>query len=404
MMKIFKKLSIIVLSTLSFSQSYGLYEMTTKLGRCQDAYRKVLNSTGTADACKTACDLTGLVRGTFISYDQVKVLYDYCAGAPATVAGAAAPGTDTATCEAGEAMLKDGRTHEQSEWQTCKDSCDLAAVVPGLSSDLMIKYSNTAASCSDKLSGTAVVDSAADDGGSGADDAGGDTGGGTTGDVPVADTGSPNTPALNAALSGLGGSSSVGKIDAGRPVNFRGTGGSKGSYGDVASGVGALGHQGSDILPPQQINNGYQGAGGEVKADVANFGGGSGGGGGGGMGGGAGGGGAPRAGGAGGPRQTAAGAQLAKGTNQFWAGGGSGGSPAKPVGRATAGAVAKNPLAEKPKYGPEYLNKGVGNDGLLRLWGAGNGQNRLPINRDSQSCRDGVIFCNLENFNFEFAP
>ncbi len=325
--------------------------------------------------------------------------YQKCVDAKNGV-GAASTGV-AARCDAAAALLTSTAAQDQSVWEACAVDCD-AAASEATQDTLKQRFSGTSSGCREKIQ-TPVEPPDPDEGGTVADDAGGDTSGSTTGDLPVADTGSPNTPALNNALTGLSAnSSSLRPIDPGRGVNFRGSGNSSGSYGDVANGVGALGAQGGDVLPPQRYNDVVSASGEGPKADAANFGGGAPGGGGGGAGGGPSGGGS-RPGAGGGAKTSAAAAQLAKqGNNQFWAGG-SGGAPAggKAAARTTATAL-KVPLVEKPKFGPEYLNKGTGSDGLLRLWGAG--MNRLPVDRGSQSCRDQTIFCNLENFDFEFKP
>ncbi len=332
-------------------------------------------------------------------------------GGTVTPAGVTPPGTApsaagaAARCDTAAALLTATGTQDQSVWEACVADCDAAlAEIPAPTETLRQRYTTTANSCGDKITTTTPQDPITDDGGTVAEEStdtgGSDTAGTTTGALPVADTGSPNTPALNAALSGLGGNSSPGRIDAGKSVNFRGSGKGSEGYGAVSRGVGNIGHQGSDVMAPQRYDDVVGGGGAAPKADQANFGGGSGGGGGGGAGGGPSGGGS-RPGGGAAPRTSAAAAQLAKGTNQFWAGGSGGAPPAKAAARTTAAAL-KVPLVEKPKFGPEYLNKGTGSDGLLRLWGAG--MNRLPVDRGSQSCRDQTIFCNLENFDFEFKP
>lgn len=399
-MNIFKKLCIIVLLALHSSLSFGQFSTTTQWGRCQSALNKIPASGVVAPelitACTTACDVSRLVEGVHIQYKDLKAGFDYCSGLTGRT-GAASTGA-AARCDAAAALLTSTAVQDPSVWEACVADCD-AAAGEATQDTLRQRYSGTASGCGEKI--TTPQDPITDDGDTVADDAG-DTGGSTTGDLPVADTGSPNTPALNNAISGLSAnSSSLRPIDPGRGVNFRGSGGSSGSYGDVANGVGALGPQGGDVLPPQRYDDVVTGAAEGPQASAANFGGGAPGGGGGGMGGGAGGGGA-RPGSAGGARTSPAAAQLAKqGNNQFWAGGG-GGTPAGKAAARTTATALKVPLVEKPKFGPEYLNKGTGSDGLLRLWGAG--INRLPVNRGSQSCRDQTVFCNLENFDFEFKP
>ncbi len=398
-MNIFKKLYIIVLLTLPASFSFGQFSTTTQWGRCQSALKKIPASGAVAPelltACTTACDVSRLVDGVHIHYKDLKAGFDYCSNPNLSGRTGAATGA-AARCDAAAGLLTSTAAQDPSVWEACVADCD-AAVAEATQDTLRQRYSGTAAGCGEKIQ-TVVEPPLPDDGGTVAED----TGGSTTGDLPVADTGSPNTPALNSALSGLSAnSSSLSPIDPGREVNFRGSGNSSGSYGDVANGVGALGAQGGDVLPPQRFDDVVSASAEGPKADAANFGGGGGGGGGGAGGGPSGGGARPGAGG--GARTSAAGAQLAKqGTNQFWPGG-SGGTPAggKAAARTTATAL-KVPLVEKPKFGPEYLNKGTGSDGLLRLWGAG--MNRLPVDRGSQSCRDQTIFCNLENFDFEFKP
>ncbi len=400
-MNIFKKLYIIVLLALPTSVSFGQFSTTTQWGRCQSALNKI-PATGAVTpelvtACTTACDVSRLVDGVHIHYKDLKAGFDYCS----TLTGRTGSATGAAArCDAAAAFLTSTVVQDRSVWDACVTDCN-TAVDEATQDTLQQRYSATASGCGGKIE-SVVEPPLPDDGDTVADDSAGDTGGSTTGDLPVADTGSPNTPALNSALSGLSANSSgLTPIDPGKSVNFRGSGNSSGSYGDVANGVGALGPQGGDVLPPQRYDDVVSGAAEGPKADVANFGGGGSGGGGGGMGGGSGGGGG-RAGAGGGAKTSAAAAQLAKqGTNQFWAGG-SGGTPAGKAAARTTATALKVPLVEKPKFGPEYLNKGTGSDGLLRLWGAG--MNRLPVNRGTQSCRDQTVFCNLENFDFEFKP
>jgi hypothetical protein len=404
-MKLFTQLSLLCLC--SFGWNAHAFFGITQIEKCETAYTKVesdpTNQKFIGD-CLTACQYSSYNPTVHRDYNRLKAGYDYCAKNPSAGGAATATGA-AARCDAAAALLTSSAAQEPSVWDACVTDCD-AAVAEATQDTLKQRYSGTAAGCLEKTSTTTPQDPITDDGGTVADDAGGST----TGDV--ADTGNPNTPALNNAISGMSANSSgLRPIDPGRGVNFRGSGNSPEGYGAVANGIGGgFGPQSGDVIPPQRFDDVVTAAGEAPQADAANFGGGGGAMGGGaggmgamgGMGGGVGGGGG-RPGAGGGARPSAAGAQLAKqGNNQFWAGG-SGGVPAggKAAARTTATAL-KVPLVEKPKFGPEYLNKGTGNDGLLRLWGAG--MNRLPVNRNSQSCRDQTIFCNLENFDFEFKP
>jgi hypothetical protein len=396
-MKLFTHLSILCL--FSFGWNAHAFFGITQAEKCDAAHSRVKLEPTNQDfirTCLTDCQYSTYSPTVHRDYNRLKAGYDYCANP--SLAGAAAAATGAAArCEAAAALLTSTAAQDPSVWEACVADCD-AAVAEATQDTLKQRYSGTSSGCLEKSSATTPQDPITDD-----DTVADDSGGNTTGDLPVADTGSPNTPALNNAISGMSATSSLRPIDPGRGVNFRGSGNSSGSYGDVANGVGGLGPQGGDVLPPQRFDDVVTAAGEGPQADAANFGGGAsgGGGGGGGMGGGAGGGGG-RPGAGGGARTSAAAAQLAKqGNNQFWAGG-SGGTPAGKAAARTTATALKVPLVEKPKFGPEYLNKGTGNDGLLRLWGAG--MNRLPVNRNSQSCRDQTIFCNLENFDFEFKP
>jgi hypothetical protein len=408
-MKLFTHLSILCLCSFGCN-AHGFFGIT-QAEKCDAAFSKVKLEPTNQDfirACLTDCQYSSYSPAVHRDYNRLKAGYDFCANRSVAGAGAAPTGAPTgsaARCDAAAALLTSTAPQDTSVWEACVVDCD-AAVADATQDTLKQRYSGTSAGCGEKLGPTTPQDPITDEGDTVAEDAAGDTGGSTTGDLPVADTGSTNTNALNNALSGLGAnSSSLRPIDPGRGVNFLGSGGgSRGSYGEVSQGVGALVPQGGDVLPPQRYDDVVSGAAEGPKADAATFAGGApgGSGGGGGVGGGSGGGGSrPAAGG--GARTSAAAAQLAKqGNNQFWAGGSGGGTPAGKAAARTTATALKVPLVEKPKFGPEYLNKGTGSDGLLRLWGAG--MNRLPVDRGSQSCRDQTIFCNLENFDFEFKP
>ncbi len=404
-MRLFTSLSILLVCFLS-AQSHAFFGIT-QIEQCQQAYSRLTTGTPTQtliDDCMTKCNYSSYNPATHRDYNGLKVGYDYCAGLSGRTAAASATGA-AARCDAAAALLTSTSAQDPSVWEACVADCDAAVgATPAPAANLVQRYNATSASCLEKTERVVEPPLPEDEDGDTVAEDSTNTGGSTTGDLPVADTGSPNTNALNSAMSGLGAGSIAGsRIDPGKSVNFRGSGGSRGSYGEVAQGSGVLGPQGGDVLPPQRIDDVVGSSGEPPQGQPANFGGGgSGGGGGGGMGGGGSGGGGGSRPGGGGPRTSAAAAQLAKqGANQFWGGGSGGASAAKAAARTTATAL-KVPLVEKPKFGPEYLNKGTGSDGLLRLWGAGG--NRLPVNRGSQSCRDQTIFCNLENFDFEFKP
>lgn len=387
------QLFCIIYSLIIAKNSYGQLFPVSQVQRCEQSYSAFKTATTISqkqiDDCLVSCDYSKYKPGVHIDYNRLKAGYDYCISlSPGSVSsGATGAG---AKCDAAAAKLS--TTQDQAFWETCIADCEAAA---GETTDATKKqkYTSTSSACGEKMpleqqnpletieDGDTVAD----------DDA-------TDGDPP-ADTGSPNNTALNSMLEGLGtASSSRTPIDGGRGLNFGG-GGSRAGYSDVTgAGGGAGGFQGSgnNYIPP--IDDRYMGTAPPANANnngsPAGGGGGSGGGGGGA--GGAPGGAAPGRPGAGGPRTSIAGSALGKfGTNQFWSGGSEGGGSGGAAAPARKTATA---VKDKKTPGPEYLNKGLGNDGLLRLWGAG--LQKPTSGYQTQSCKDHTIFCSMENFEF----
>jgi hypothetical protein len=210
----------------------------------------------------------------------------------------------------------------------------------------------------------------------------------------VAETGDPG-PNLGNLPMGLQPPQSQPIVNAGGVDFTGGVNPNANRFSEAVGTSGALGFDSRGLVPMPPIDDGVRFN--EATSNAANAGAGGGGmmpGGGGGMmmggapapgraGGGGGGGGA-------GPRTSLAGSQLNKvGQNSFWSGGGgtSGGSSA---GRTTAAAVGKK---EKVKKVP-YNSKGMGDGGLLRLFGNGL---KTGLDGTSGSCGD-TVFCPMENF------
>lgn len=303
-------------------------------------------------------------------------------------------------CLDAEKKLSSTTTQAKEVWDACASDCSTASSEATLQRD-KDKYSSIADSCSlknsemvnpagDMESDDGATDTVAEDEATSGDE---DSGG-----LDPADTGNPNQQALQSLLgSGLNNSNSRTPIDGGA-VDFTGGGRGGGGYADAAGTSGPTGFGGSNIVPAVVIDDMPQ----EMKA-AGNPGGGGGpmagagvpGMGGGGMGGAGAGSPSRPGGGGGGPRTSIAGAQLGKvGQNTFWSGsGGAAGSSGSSRKTATAAANIK----DKKPAGPAYLNKGTGDAGLLRLFGA------RPLKLDggqSQSCADNTVFCSHENYFF----
>jgi hypothetical protein len=283
------------------------------------------------------------------------------------------------------------------DWEACSTECAQAANEAANSQDRN-RYESMASACKNKMTPEPQdpTDDLTDDDGEPLDPSDDDTNSDET--TTTADTGSPNPNLQN--MMGIQPPQSGPILNPGGVDFTNGINSDVNRFSEAVGGVsGALGFnsQGVPPVPPIDdmvgLNEATSNSGGAAAGGVGGLGGGAGGGGGGMMGaasapGRSGGG----AGGAGAQRTSLAGSQLNKvGQNTFWSGGGGGSSGGAGSGRntATTGALKKEKVKKVP-----YNSKGLGDGGLLRLFGNGL---KSGLNGTSGSCGD-TVFCPMENF------
>lgn len=386
------------LSVIFFSFSAQAYEdfvgKQEKINTCFQKYNMFISASQTSDnvgqyaiICKQACDQSSWS----FKNNEVQDKFNACSGGGNSANNALGAAQK---CLAAKAKVNGGQQQESSVWDTCVADCKQAIGETTKDNEKSV-FSAVANQCSSQKASD-IVDPNGDingDSGTSADNSGGNDKNNPDNSLEPADSGSPNDQALNNLMSGVvpSGSSS---IDPGRGVDFtRGTDG-QANFSEVANTSGPAEFQSTTGYPRNYVDDrvqynkppqqqppqqnpampGHSGMAGmppnRPQPTPTNNGGGGGGG-----------------------RMSIAGAQLGKlGQSGFWSGGGSTTSGGG-VGRKMATTVV---VPKDKKFGPNYLSKGMGDGGLLKLFGSPLKTTSLP--GGSQSCSDQTVFCTLEGF------